>query len=178
MKKITMKQIEKSVIESKKGNGKVHIVVSEGEIKLWINGSDSESIKNSGVDYIYCLCSIESFLDAAVSFGQKTGWQEGTLADRINNYLEEKGYELEKDLIISLKREGGALYNCKVVFQNYNYVKERMRIQYWNGENVNTGTIKNVEDNGEYFTLVNCTDAFYKNKSIHISQICELEELV
>ncbi|MBU3195628.1 hypothetical protein KPL26_02980 [Clostridium algidicarnis] len=86
---------------------------------------------------------------------------------------------MEKDIIILRRKDGGALEQFKVTFLNWNYAKRGKRIKYYDiqSENVYEGTIKEVEDNKEYFTVVNSTDALYKNKSIHVSQICELEEL-
>lgn len=67
---------------------------------------------------------------------------------------------MEKDIIISKKKDGGALDQFKVNFLNWNYAKRGKRINYYDieSENVYEGTIKEVEDNKEYFTIINSTD--------------------
>ena len=50
-------------------------------------------VKSQDAHYIHDLHSKENLLDNTVALGNKTGWQNGDLSDKINNHLIEKGYQ-------------------------------------------------------------------------------------
>jgi hypothetical protein len=84
MKKITMGPIEK---------GKVHIVMLQKAVKSSTNNSPIESVEGNDLQYIHGLHSKQTLLDNTVTLGNKTGWRNGDVSDRFNDYLIEKGYE-------------------------------------------------------------------------------------
>lgn len=93
MKKITTKPIKNVKKENRNYDGKVHIVESHEETKPLRKDSSTLSIKSDNVNNIHDLHSKENLLDNTVAFGNKTGWRNGDVSDRINDHLVEKGYE-------------------------------------------------------------------------------------
>jgi hypothetical protein len=89
------------------------------------------------------------------------------------------GVKMSEDIIISRRRDGGALYHCKVVF-NPKLARKEHKVKYWatEQEGVYEGIVKEIYNDG-YIKMSNVDNYHILNKTIfiHEEQLCELVEL-